>query len=75
MIRQRMRAGLQIIKDKPARGGNVVSKAGNVRGKLQVGLVPSPIKSSAHAESIGIGKAAREFDRRVGTVHRQGGEL
>jgi len=50
MIRQRVRAGLNVIKDKLARDGKFVSKAGKVRGGL-ADPVRNPTRSSARAAS------------------------
>ncbi len=73
MIRQRVRAGLNVIKDKLARDGRFVSKAGKVRRKLgRPGAEPDKIERARRelAKGIGIGKVAREVGLGVGTVHR-----
>jgi DNA invertase Pin-like site-specific DNA recombinase len=73
MIRQRIRAGLSIIKEKIARDGKFTSKAGKVRRKLgRPGAGPDKIEQARRelAKGIGIGKVAREVGLGVGTVHR-----
>jgi DNA invertase Pin-like site-specific DNA recombinase len=73
MIRQRVRAGLNVIKDKLARDGKFVSKAGKVRRGLgRPGAEPDKIQRARRelAKGIGIGKVAREVGLGVGTVHR-----
>jgi DNA invertase Pin-like site-specific DNA recombinase len=73
MIRQRVRDGLNVIKDKLARDGKFVSKAGKVRRKLgRPGAEPDKIQRARLelAKGIGIGKVAREVGLGVGTVHR-----
>jgi DNA invertase Pin-like site-specific DNA recombinase len=73
MIRQRVRAGLNVIKDKLARDGKFVSKAGRVRRKLgRPGAEPDKIERARLelAKGIGIGKVAREVGPGVATVHR-----
>ena len=73
MIRQRVRAGLNVIKDKLARDGKFVSKAGKVRRKLgRPGAEPDKIELARRelAKGLGIGKVAREVGLGVGTVHR-----
>jgi len=73
MIRQRVRAGLNVIKDKLARDGKFVSKAGKVRRRLgRPGAEPDKIQRARRelAKGIGIGKVAREVGLGVGTVHR-----
>ena len=73
MIRQRIRAGLGVIKAKLARDGKFVSKAGKVRRRLgRPGAEPDKIERArlALAKGIGIGKVAREVGLGVGTVHR-----
>ena len=73
MIRQRVRAGLNVIKEKLARDGKFVSKAGKVRRKLgRPGAEPDKIERARQelAKGIGIGKVAREVGLGVGTVHR-----
>jgi hypothetical protein len=64
MIRQRVRAGLNVIKDKLARDGKFVSKAGKVRRKLgRPGAEPDKIQRARLelAKGIGIGKVARRL--------------
>ena len=73
MIRQRVRAGLSVIKEKIARDGKFVSKAGRVRRRLgRPGAEPDKIELARRelAKGIGIGKVAREIGLGVGTVHR-----
>jgi DNA invertase Pin-like site-specific DNA recombinase len=73
MIRQRVRAGLNVIKDKLARDGKFESKRGIVRTKLgRPGAEPDKIERARRelARGIGIGKVAREVGLGVGTVHR-----
>ena len=73
MIRQRVRAGLNVIKEKLARDGKFVSKAGKVRRRLgRPGAEPDKIQRARRelAKGIGIGKVAREVGLGVGTVHR-----
>jgi len=73
MIRQRVRAGLNVIKAKLARDGKFVSKAGKVRRKLgRPGAEPDKIERARRelAKGIGIGKVAREVGLGIGTVHR-----
>jgi DNA invertase Pin-like site-specific DNA recombinase len=73
MIRQRVRLGLNVIKEKLARDGKFTSKAGNVRRKLgRPGAEPDKIERARRelAKGIGIGKVAREVGLGVGTVHR-----
>ncbi len=69
MIRQRIRAGLSVIKEKLARDGKFVSKAGKVRRKLgRPGA--DKIEQARRELAKGIGKVAREVGLGVGTVHR-----
>jgi DNA invertase Pin-like site-specific DNA recombinase len=73
MIRQRVRVGLNVIKEKIARDGKFTSKAGKVRWKLgRPGAAPDKIELARRklAMGIGIGKVAREVGLGVGTVHR-----
>jgi DNA invertase Pin-like site-specific DNA recombinase len=73
MIRQRVRAGLSVIKDKLARDGKFTSKAGKVRRKLgRPGAEPEKLAKARRelAKGIGIGKVAREVGLGTGTVHR-----
>jgi DNA invertase Pin-like site-specific DNA recombinase len=73
MIRQQVRAGLNVIKDKLAGDGKFISKAGKMRRKLgRPGAEPDKIQRARLelAKGIGIGKVAREIGLGVGTVHR-----
>jgi DNA invertase Pin-like site-specific DNA recombinase len=73
MIRQRVRAGLSVIKEKIVRDGEFVSKAGKVHRKLgRPGAEPDKIEQARRelAKGLGIGKVAREVGLGVGTVHR-----
>ena len=73
LIRQRVRAGLNVIKEKLARDGKFVSKKGRVRRKLgRPGAEPEKIELARRelAKGIGIGKVARTVGLGVGTVHR-----
>jgi DNA invertase Pin-like site-specific DNA recombinase len=73
MIRQRVRAGLSVIKEKIARDGKFESKAGVVRRRLgRPGAEPDKIERARRelAKGIGIGKVARTVGLGVGTVHR-----
>jgi len=73
MIRQRIRAGLSVIKDKLARDGKFVSKAGKVRRNLGR---PGPGSDKLErarlelAKGTGIIKTAKLIGLGVGTVHR-----
>ena len=67
MIRQRVRAGLSVIKEKIARDGKFVSKAGKVRRRLgRPGAEADKIELARRelARGIGIGKVARRWPRR-----------
>ena len=71
MIRQRVRAGLSVIKVKIERDGKFVSKAGKVRRRLgRPGAGPSPTRSSVRDASwqrgIGIGRVARTGSSSIG---------
>ena len=73
MIRQRVNAGLNVIKDKLSRDGKFESKRGIVRTKLgRPGAEPDKIERARLelAKGIGIGKVARAVGLGVGTVHR-----
>ena len=73
MIRQRVRPGLSVIKEKLARDGKFVSKAGKVRRKLgRPGAESDKIALARRelAKGVGIGKVVREVGLGVGTVHR-----
>jgi DNA invertase Pin-like site-specific DNA recombinase len=73
MIRQRVNAGLSVIKTKIKRDGRFTSKAGIVRSRLgRPGAEPDKI---AHArvelaKGVGIGKVARLTGLGTGTVHK-----
>ena len=73
MIRQRVRAGLRVIKDKIARDGKSTSKAGKVRRRLgRPGAEPPKLELARRelAKGTGIGKTARLTGLGTGTVHR-----
>jgi len=73
MIRQRVRAGLSIIKDKIDRDGKFVTKAGKIRRRLgRPGAEPQKLEVARTklAEGVGIGKVARLTGLGTGTVHR-----
>ena len=73
MIRQRIRAGLSVIKEKIARDGKFTSKAGKVRRKLgRPGAGPDKIEQARRelGKGLGIVKVARQLGLGVGTVHR-----
>ncbi len=73
MIRQRVRAGLGVVRDKLARHGKFETKRGIVRTKLgRPGAEPDKIERARLelAKGLGIGKVAREVGLGVGTVHR-----
>jgi DNA invertase Pin-like site-specific DNA recombinase len=73
MIRQRVRAGLSVIKEKLACDGKFVRKAGKVRRKLgRPGAEPDKIALVRRqlAKGVGIGNVVREVGLGVGTVHR-----
>ena len=73
MIRQRVRAGLGIIKEKIARDGKFISKAGKVRRRLgRPGAEPHKIDMARLelAKGTGIGKTARLTGLGTGTVHK-----
>ena len=73
MIRQHVRAGLKVIKEKIARDGKFETKRGIVRTKLgRPGTELDKLDRARRelAKGIGIGKVAREVGLRVGTVHR-----
>lgn len=73
MIRQRVRAGLNAIKEKIARDGKFTSKAGRVRRRLgRPGAEPDKIELARAelAKGTGIGKTARLTGLGTGTVHR-----
>ena len=73
MIRQQIRAGLSVIKEKIVRDGKFVSRTGRVRRKLgRPGAEPDKIEQARRelAKGLGIVKVAREVGLGVGTVHR-----
>jgi DNA invertase Pin-like site-specific DNA recombinase len=73
MIRQRVRAGLSTIKEKIARDGKFITKAGKVRRRVGgPGAEPHKIEIARAklAEGIGIAKVARLTGLGTGTVHR-----
>jgi DNA invertase Pin-like site-specific DNA recombinase len=73
MIRQRIRAGLSVIKDKLARDGKFESKAGKLRRRLgRPGVKPEKLERARLelAKGIGIIKVAKTVGLGVGTVHR-----
>jgi DNA invertase Pin-like site-specific DNA recombinase len=73
MIRQRVNAGLSIIKTKIKREGRFTSKAGIVRSCLgRPGAEPEKIARArlALAKGIGIGRVARLTGLGTGTVHK-----
>jgi DNA invertase Pin-like site-specific DNA recombinase len=73
MIRQRVKAGLDTIKEKIARDGKFTTKAGKIRRRLgRPGAEPHKLEIARVklAEGIGIGKVARLTGLGVGTVHR-----
>ena len=70
MIRQRVNAGLNVIKDKLSRDGKFESKRGIVGTKLgRPGAEPDKIERARLELAKGIGKVAREVGLGVGTVH------
>jgi DNA invertase Pin-like site-specific DNA recombinase len=73
MIRQRVRAGLSVIKQKIARDGKFVSKAGKVRKRLgRPGAEADKFELARQelARGTGIGRTARLFGLGTGTVHK-----
>ena len=73
MIRQRVRAGLSVIKQKIARDGKFVSKAGKVRKRLgRPGAEAQKLELARQelARGTGIGKTARLLRLDTGTVHK-----
>jgi len=73
MIRQRIRAGLSVIKDKLASDGKFESKAGKLRRRLgRPGVKPEKLERARLelAKGIGIIKVAKTVGLGVGTVHR-----
>jgi DNA invertase Pin-like site-specific DNA recombinase len=73
MIRQRVNAGLSVIKTKIKREGRFTSKAGIVRSRLgRPGAEPDKIVHARAelAKGVGIGKVARLTGLGTGTVHK-----
>jgi DNA invertase Pin-like site-specific DNA recombinase len=73
MIRQRVNAGLSVIKAKIKREGRFTSKAGIVRSRLgRPGAEPEKIARTPLelANGIGIGKVVRVTSLGTGTVHK-----
>ena len=73
MIRQRVRAGLQVIKTKLAQEGKFTSRAGKVRRRLgRPGGEPEKLELALRelARGTGIAKTARLVGLGTGTVHR-----
>jgi DNA invertase Pin-like site-specific DNA recombinase len=73
MIRQRVRAGLSVIKAKIEHDGKFVSKAGKVRKRLgRPGAEAHKIDLARQelAKGAGIGKTARLTGLGTGTVHK-----
>jgi hypothetical protein len=66
-----VREGLNVIKEKIARDGKYVSKAGKVRQEARLAWCRArQDRSGAARTRIGIGKVAREIGLGVDTVHR-----
>ena len=73
MIRQRVNAGLSVIKAKIQRDGHFTTKGGIVRRRLgRPGAEPTQIERAlqALAKGTGIGKVARLTGLGTGTVHK-----
>jgi DNA invertase Pin-like site-specific DNA recombinase len=73
MIRQRVNAGLSVIKAKIRRDGHFTTKAGIVRRRLgRPGAEPTQIEWARQelARGAGIGKVARLTGLGTGTVHK-----
>jgi hypothetical protein len=73
MIRQRVRAGLSVVKAKIERDGQFTSKAGKVRRRLgRPGAETHKIEHARRelSKGAGIGKTARLTGLGVGTVHK-----
>ena len=73
MIRQRVRAGLSVIKAKIERDGKFVSKAGKVRKRLgRPGAEADKLDRAREelAKGTGITKAAKLIGLGTGTVHK-----
>jgi hypothetical protein len=78
MIRQRINAGLSVIKVKLARDGKFETKRGKVRTRLgRPGAKPEKIEAARkHLEAgAGIGKTARLTGLGTGTVHKLAREM
>ena len=78
MIRQRINAGLAVVKTKLARDGKFVTKGGRVRTRLgRPGAKPDKVEEArVHlAAGIGIGRTARMTGLGVGTVHKLAREM
>jgi DNA invertase Pin-like site-specific DNA recombinase len=68
MIRQRVRAGLNVIKEKLVRDGKFISKAGKVRRKLgRPGAEPDQTRLSALGASWRKGSASARWRGRLGS--------
>lgn len=73
MIRQRVKAGLDTIKEKIARDGKFTTKAGKIRRRLgRPGAEPDKIETARAklAEGVGIARVARLTGLGTGTVHK-----
>ena len=73
MIRQRVNAGLSVIKAKIQRDGHFTTKGGIVRRHLgRPGAEPTPIERARQelAKGVGIGNVARLTGLGTGTVHK-----
>jgi DNA invertase Pin-like site-specific DNA recombinase len=78
MIRQRINAGLSVVKAKLARDGKFTTKGGKIRIRLgRPGAKPEKIQEArAHlAAGVGIGKTARLTGLGTGTVHKLAREM
>src|SRR5215813_3421336 len=73
MIRQRVRAGLKVVRDKLARDGKFETRRGVVRTKLgRPGAEPDKLEAAREelTKGTGIIKTAKLTGLGVGTVHR-----
>src|SRR5215813_6306351 len=73
MIRQRVRAGLGVVRDKLARDGKFETRRGVVRRNLgRPGAEPDKVERARQelARGTGIGKTAKLTGLGTGTVHR-----
>ena len=73
MIRQRVRAGLKVVRDKLARDGKFETRRGVVRTKLgRPGAEPAKVEAAREelTKGTGIIKTAKLTGLGVGTVHR-----